>query len=375
MDTALDSRLPHEHISHVSAPSGPAPQSLAVAATFTLSEAGRKASLLAGGDGRGQQRLIVQVPMARLHLVSVDAQGTARLKLQPRFELTQDQEVVRHDGAPNYDRPPTVEELFRDAARNYELERAWRTEQTTRRHRRRDEDRERRLQVATDFLADPSQRAMVRPIPTQQRCFLATANGRLMFDVATDSGVAGDVPREAYRRFRADLQARKEQNLRLRAEQQALHERKKAAMAEWVAGKGSHDQRARHAAGLLPMDAVVDALTDEAFDALAHLPRYAFDGRARLEEALRHQTGRPDLVVAPADLQVVGTNATAATAGQWEVIHAIREALPDAEVTLRAHRLSWRREPALPALTVHGALVTRPIGPFTLRREFAVPER
>ena len=67
---------------------------------------------------------------------------------------------------------------------------------------------------------------MVHPVPTPKRCFMATASGRVMFDAATDVGPARDVPREAYRRFRADLRARKEQNLKLRAEQLALHEEK-----------------------------------------------------------------------------------------------------------------------------------------------------
>jgi hypothetical protein len=54
---------------------------LTVIAVYGLSEAGRKASLITGGDGRAHQRLSVQVPPARLHLVSVDANGIARLKL------------------------------------------------------------------------------------------------------------------------------------------------------------------------------------------------------------------------------------------------------------------------------------------------------
>ena len=65
----------------------PSAQSLTVSAIYHLSETGRKASLLAGGDGRGLQRLSVQVPTTRLHLVAVDVNGVARLKLQPRFEL------------------------------------------------------------------------------------------------------------------------------------------------------------------------------------------------------------------------------------------------------------------------------------------------
>src|SRR5438552_10001650 len=64
-----------------------APRTLAVTATYVLSEEGRKASLLAGGDGRTVQELTINVPTNRLHLVSVDASGVARLKLRPRFEM------------------------------------------------------------------------------------------------------------------------------------------------------------------------------------------------------------------------------------------------------------------------------------------------
>ena len=375
MDTAAHS-VPHrvtvspEHIRAV-----PAAQSLTVTALYKLSEAGRKASLLAGGDGRGLQQLSVQVPASRLHLVAVDINGGARLKLQPRFELTEDQGVIRHDNPPTYDVPPSIEDLFKDAARNHELERTYRTQRTATRSRRRDADRERRSQAALEFLGDPKQRAMVHPVPTPKRCFLATAGGRLMFDVSTDVGPARDLPPEAHRRFRADLRSRKERNLTLRAEQLALHEEKKRVIAEWAATRATEEQRSRFAAGLLPVEEVIEALTEEAFSGLNGHARYEPDGAARLQAHLRSLTGRADLVVALADLQVVGSDASSATPAQWAVVRQIQAALPDADVRLREHRLSWRRDPALPALTVFGALATRRVGPFIVRREFAVPER
>ena len=49
-----------------------APKSLSATATFILSEEGRKASLLAGGDGKAVQTVVIDVPASRLHLVSVD---------------------------------------------------------------------------------------------------------------------------------------------------------------------------------------------------------------------------------------------------------------------------------------------------------------
>jgi hypothetical protein len=375
MDTAIHS-VPHRSLA-ASEPLRPvaSTQALSVTAVYNLSETGRKASLLAGGDGRGRQQLSVQVPTTRLHLVAVDVDGVARLKLQPRFELAADQRVVRHDNPPAYDVPPTIEDLFKDAARNHELERTYRTERTASRSHRRDADRDRRSQVAQGFFADPAQRAMVHPVPTPTRCFLATLGGRVMFDASSDIGPARELPLEAHRRFRADLRARKERTLKLRAEQLALHEEKKRVIGEWAVTRATDEQRSRQEAGLLPVEEVIEALTEEAFSGLNGQPRYEMDGAARLQTHLRAAIGRADLVVGPADLQVAGMDASSATSGQWSVVRQLKATLPDADVTLREHRLSWRRDPAQPGLTVFGALVTRQVGPFIVRREFAVPER
>ena len=70
-------------------------RTLTVTATYLLSEEGRKASLLAGGDGRAVQELRIEVPASRLHLVSVDANGVARLKLRPRYQSDDERGVIR----------------------------------------------------------------------------------------------------------------------------------------------------------------------------------------------------------------------------------------------------------------------------------------
>lgn len=349
------------------------PRALAVTAQYTLSEAGRKASLLSGGDGRASQRLQVQVPTTRLHLVTVDAQGIARLKLAPRFELGDDQQVARHSGPPVYDMPPSLEDLFRDAARNHELERLFKGARTASRLRRQDEDQDYRASIAEAFFADHAQRALPHPPPSPRRCLIGTERGRLTFDVERDAGRARDLPLEAYRRFKRDLEARRVQNRERRVEQETLHAEKLRVIAEWVKTHGTPDQRARHAADLLPESEVIAVLTDEAFAAVNDRPRYALDGLARLTDHLRHVTGRTDITIPPAELVIKGSDAKAATPEQWIVIDALHRALPDAKVILREHRLSWRREPDLPALFVYGVLVTRRVGPFALRREFAVP--
>lgn len=352
---------------------GPRPvaPSLRVAARYLLSEDGRKAALLAGGDGRAQQQIFVDVPATRLHLVTVDADGTARLKLQPRYEADGDR-ILRHDTPPSYDVPPTIDDLYKEAARNYELERTYRTERSATRAKRRDAERESRTQLAQTFLADPTQRAMVHPAPSPKRCFLATPRGRVMFETSTDEGPAKELPVEAHRRFRADLRARKERNQQQRAEQLALHEEKKQVVAAWITEHGTAEQQARQAAGVLPIDEAIVLMSDHAFADLGDRPLYARDGAERLQRHL-HASGYPDAVVAQADLVVTGTDAVKATASQWALVQELQTALPDAKVVLRTHRLSWRRDANAPSMTLFGVLVTRKIGPFLLRREFAAP--
>ena len=366
MESAVHVVTPHSSDSLRAVPNA---QTLAASAVYQLSETGRKASLLAGGDGKAVQRLSVQVPATRLHLVTVGLGGQAKLKLQPHFERV-DGQVVRRDGPPVFDAPPTLDELFHIAARNHELAREFRSSRSG----ARDEYRERRAEVARAFLGDPSQRAMVRPVPTPRRCFMATSSGRLMFDASLDTGLAAQVPAEAYRRFRADRRAQREDRLKRRAADQALHEEKTRVIAEWVAAHGSEDQRGRHAAGLLPIAEVVDALTDDAFAPVADLPRYPLDGAERLQAHLRALTST-NLVVAPSELAIAGLSATDASAAEWAVMQQLKSRLPDADVTLREHRLSWRRDPTLPGISLYGVLATRRVGPFVLRREFAVPAR
>ena len=165
----------------------------------------------------------------------------------------------------------------------------------------------------------------------------------MLFDASADVGLARELPQEAFRRFRSDLQRRKERNLQRRAEQAALHAEKRRLIAEWAATRATDEQRARYEVGVLPVAEAVEALTDEAFSALADQPRYPLDGPARLQAYLRAATGRGDLIVGADQVEVMGSDAKSATAAQWAVVRQLKATLPDANVTLRAHRLSWRR--------------------------------
>ena len=159
------------------------------------------------------------------------------------------------------------------------------------------------------------------------------------------------MPPEAHRRFRADLAAKHDKNQQDRAAQLALHEEKKRYIGEWIAEHGTPEQQARQTAGVLPMEEAIEAITDQAFAAVADHPPYARDGAERLQAHLREFPEYADAVVSPADLVVVSSNAIKATAEQWAVVQSVQKALPGATVTLRAHRLTWKRQPQAPTLT------------------------
>jgi len=210
--------------------------------------------------------------------------------------------------------------------------------------------------------------------PTPKRCYLTTANGRLVFDTSTDTGTAREVPPEAHRRFRADLRARRERNMEGRSAQLALHEEKKRVIAEWIAAQGTPDQHGRQADGVLPMDEAVEAMTDQAFGALANHPRYVHDGIAQLQDYLRQKPELREVRVTRQDLVVISANANQATAGQWAAVKRVQALLPDATVTLRVHKIAWKQDPQVALPPVFGILVTQRIDPFTFRREYAVTE-
>jgi hypothetical protein len=376
METAVRSALFRpELVEPPTTPAAPAPaRTLAATATYALSEAGRKASLLAGGDGRLVQQIEIQVPGNRLHLVSVNGKGMARLKLRPRYEVHADQRLVCIDEWPTYDSPPVPEDLLREAARNHQLERAYHAERTAARAKRREAERTRRTEVAVSFLQDDTQRAIIHPAPTSTRCYLNTRFFHMEFHVGKDEGPAHDVPREALRRFRADVQAARERRERERIEHLKIHEARKQAIAAWVAQYGTDDQRARHAAGLLPIDEVVNAMADEAFRSLADRPRYSHDGAVLVQVHVQQWTGQAIVTVGQNDFVVVGHPARSATRRQWALLQEIQAAVPDAVVSLHLREIIWRRDPGVPRFSQMTFVVVKRLGPFTLRREYLLVE-
>ena len=54
-------------------------------------------------------------------------------------------------------------------------------------------------------------------------------------------------------------------------------------------------------------------------------------------------------------------------------MNEFRALVPDATVTLRMHKIAWKRDPRISLPPVFGVLTTLRVEPFTLRREYAAP--
>jgi hypothetical protein len=271
--------------------------------------------------------------------------------------------------------PPTVEELYRAAAKNHELEAAYFSQRTAVRTKRADDDRARRQNVAEAFLADKGVRAASHPPPTPKSCYVVTERGGVLFDVSIDQGLAKDVPPEAHRRFRADQRAYQEQVRQDQIAQATLHEEKKHFITEWIRANGTEEEKARHAAGVLPMAEAIARISDEVFAAVNTRPAYVHDGAQRLQKFIQQVTGSADAVVTPADVVARSAHAIMASAEEWAAIREIQERLPEAHAVLRHHLLSSRRHQGVPSIVIIGALVTLKHGPFVLRREYVVSDR
>jgi hypothetical protein len=287
--------------------------------------------------------------------------------------LNADQDVIRHDAPPTYDAPPSLDELLKEAARNHQLERAYQAERAEARHKQRDSSFEAHQRLAERFLSDPTLRALEHPKPTPRRCYLQKGRRQVLFDAKQDRDLARQVPPEAYRRFSEDLRARTTRNHDIRARQLAVHEAKQRLIAEWVATRGTRDQQDRHAAGVLPLEEVLDGMADEACAAVGQRPRYVRDGVERLQAYLRQFPDYANVVVTQADLLVTSAHCEHATPAQWALQQELKELLPETEVALRRHRLAWKTDPRAPTVTLFGVLVTLSVGPFKLRREYLAP--
>jgi len=355
------------------APTRDGRRTLNVIATYRLSEEGRKLSLITGGDGRAVQQETIVAPANRLHLVSVSADGVAMLRLSPQYHLNASLGIVKNDAPPIYDAPPSVEELFKDAARNHQLERAYNVERGQSRDKIHETKFEAHQRLAERFLNRPEMRALRHPKPTPRQCYVSVNGRPVLFDTKQHRDLARQVPPEAYRRFMADEHASHERGMEVFTREAALHDERVRFTSEWVATHGTYDQRARHASGMLSLKEVLEALADEAF-AMIRRPHYTYDGVAWLQRHLRRFPKYSRLEIAKGDVAVTTTRAETATEAHWALRLELEAAIPDAKLTMRIHRLALKSDSTAPRLTQRGVLVFKAVGPFTVKREWLVTD-
>ncbi len=373
MDATNATRRPDASL-HAVTPGLEPQRTLTVHAEYRLTETGRKASLLSGGNGQARQRVALTLPATRLHLVQVAKDGTATLKLRPQFTLNAEQRIVLIDGRPSFDHVPAVDELLHVAARNHELERAFFGQKTVARVSRREAYTQFIEETAREFLADSTRRAIVHPTPSTRKCQLATSRGPTYFFANFGSTIVRQVPLEAYKRFRNDLRIRRGQQEIQREHDTTINAERRRLMEEWVTTHGTPEQRERFAAGALPKSEWLAAAADCAFAALADMPIYDSNGARTLQDFLRQLPAHASVVVTYADYRVVTKPLTTATPVQWEWMQHARRHVPDANVHLRERELIWNGDPRAPRHRTVTLLVTTKLGPLALRREFTILE-
>src|SRR2546428_12964007 len=55
---------------------------------------------------------------------------------------------------------------------------------------------------------------------------------------------------------------------------------------------------------------------------------------------------------------------------QWAEVKRVEEMLPGANITIRVHKISWKRDTHVDVPITFAVLVSKRHGPFTLRREY-----
>jgi hypothetical protein len=350
------------------------PSFVAVSATYWLSEAGRRSSLVTGGNGRARQRLMIRVSAADMELVHVDPRGRASLRLSPRFvQHPQTGRWQRVDEPRLFDHVPPVDDLLAEARTVHDARQQYDAQRVSERSIRETAILAAKTALAQQFLADPNARAIPYPAPNKIRAWLSGPNQRRVQFRAGDPEPLCRVPAEARRRFERDQEQRRAVKTQRRTEQEHHEQAKRATLTAWVQAHGTDDQRRRFAAGLLPIDELREAITDHFFAPLAAFPVYVLDGLERLHARFREDPRYAGVSVAPEELGVSNQPAGQATPAQWQRMAELRAALPGANVYLRKHTIAWKADPAAPTAHTHSLLVTLKFGALTLRRAYAAP--
>ena len=116
------------------------------------------------------------------------------------------------------------------------------------------------------------------------------------------------------------------------------------------------------------MEEAIEAICDQVFAPLDHLPRYRRDGVEQLQAHLRQLPGHADAVVTADAININTTIAPSMTQGEWRVLQEIRDLIDQATVVVRVHHVKSIAD-AGASIALRSVLVTKRVGPLLLRRE------
>jgi hypothetical protein len=166
-----------------------------------------------------------------------------------------------------------------------------------------------------------------------------------------------------------------EEHLQEEATQLALHEEKTRVIADWIAAHGTPEQRARQAAGALPMDEAIQAMIDDVFAPLSkyeQYEQYVHEGVDRVQPHFSSALlAQASATIGRGEIAVTSAPVARMTASQSALVQQIKILMPEATVVVRTHTMAWRRIPHLALTPSFGVLVTQRVGPFIFGREYA----
>ena len=313
-------------VSAVSTPGPEVARTLSVTASYLLSEDGSKASLLAGGDGHAVQQIALQVPANRLHLVSVDKQGVARLKLRPRFEI----DGERASSASTPRRCTTRRRRSRNSIGPPRRTTSWRAPTTPSASL---SDRNAAMMTEQAARASPKLSSRTRDnAPSRihrRRRSAATSSPTAVACCSTLRQTRGS--RRTFRRRRTGASGltcgqRKSAIVRIEPRSSRCTKRRSGSSRNGLLPTAPRNRRSVRRLACSRWTRRLKASPTRRSRSMVGLPLYTRDGAERLQKFLRESSGLVDTVVGPSDVTVRSSHAAKATAAQWAIVQDVQAA-------------------------------------------------
>jgi hypothetical protein len=334
--------------------------------TFAYDEAGRKADLLTGGNGREDQSRTGPIEHSDLNLFNVSdkgqiSQSLLNLGIKPETHWQYPLNITGW-GYHRFSTAQTWDSLL-GYLRNVEsIRAAIKAEYAEKRRVAAEEQAAKDAPHIEAFLAD--NQLLARDIYGSN---LTLPDG---YNLKETSPRFQEVRDEANRR----MEARKAAN---QAEAKRRTQAKLEQIATFVAEHGTQNQKERFAADLLPEGEILGLMEAEAFKPFSGLPLYDViedeEVRATCSESCKcHDSYDSD---DSCSIDYDSDDAETLTAEEWEAFKKIQAIKPEAKITLRRHVGKCKDRDCDPAegegiIRRNGFYVKLTIGAFTFNREF-----